>query len=173
MVKALRIALLVVVVVAVAAVGAVVAMGSQLSAEDVAVRVGTKTAGIFLNLRNSGLLPDCAVDVEVRGEGKEGSVSLKAELHTTVMEGNVMKMVKVDRVCVGPMSVVKMRGAEGEGYHIMVFGDVEKVSVFHVYLKFESGKTLHFHAMAPESSQMRGMGGEHGHHSHGHHSHGK
>jgi copper(I)-binding protein len=172
MVKALRIVLLVVVVVAVAAVGAVVALGSQLSAEDVAVRVGTKTAGIFLNLRNSGLLSDCAVDVEVRGEGKEGSVSLKAELHTTVMEGNVMKMVKVDRVCVGPMSVVKMRGAEGEGYHIMVFGDVEKVSVFHVYLKFESGKTLHFHVMAPEGSQMRGMGGEHGHHSHGHHSYG-
>jgi hypothetical protein len=55
----------------------------------------------------------------------------------------------------------------------MVFGDVEKVSVFHVYLKFESGKTLHFHVMAPEGSQMRGMGGEHGHHSHGHHSHGK
>jgi hypothetical protein len=50
----------------------------------------------------------------------------------------------------------------------MVFGDVEKVSVFHVYLKFESGKTLHCHAMAPEGSQKGGMGGEHGHHSHGH-----
>jgi copper(I)-binding protein len=101
MVKALRMALLVLVVVAVAAVGAVVALDSQLSAEDVAVRVGTKTAGIFLNLRNSGLLPDCAVDVVVYGEGKEGSVSLKAELHTTVKEGNVMKMVSLQE---GPSS---------------------------------------------------------------------
>ncbi len=165
MVKALRIVLISVLVVVIAAVGAVVAVGSQLSAEDVAVRVGSKTAGIFLNLRNSGLLPDCAIGVEVHGEGKEGRVSLSAEFHTTVMEGNVMRMVKVERVCVGPMSVVKMRGAEGEGYHIMVFGDVEKVSVYHVYLKFESGKTLHFHVMAPEGSQMGGM---HDHaHSHG------
>jgi copper(I)-binding protein len=166
MVKALRIVLISVLVVVIAAIGAVVAMGSQLSAEDVAVRVGSKTAGIFLNLRNSGLLPDCAIGVEVHGEGKEGRVNLSAEFHTTVMEGNVMRMVKVDRVCVGPMSVVKMRGAEGEGYHIMVFGDVEKVSVYHVYLKFESGKTLHFHVMAPEGSQT--MGGMHDHaHSHG------
>jgi len=165
MVKALRIVLISVLVVVIAAIGAVVAVGSQLSAEDVAVRVGSKTAGIFLNLRNSGLLPDCAIGVEVHGEGKEGRVSLSAEFHTTVMEGNVMRMVKVDRVCVGPLSVVKMRGAEGEGYHIMVFGDVEKVSVYHVYLKFESGKTLHFHVMAPEGSQMGGM---HDHaHSHG------
>ena len=103
MVKALRIALIAVVLVAIAAVGAVVALGSQPSAEDVAVRVGSKTVGIFLNLRNSGLLPDCLVGVEVHGEGKEGKVSLSAELHTTVMEGNVMKMVKIERVCVGPM----------------------------------------------------------------------
>ena len=165
MVKALRIVLISVLVVVIAAIGAVVAVGSQLSVEDVAVRVGSKTAGIFLNLRNSGLLPDCAIGVEVHGEGKEGRVSLSAEFHTTVMEGNVMRMVKVERVCVGPLSVVKMRGAEGEGYHIMVFGDVEKVSVYHVYLMFESGKTLHFHVMAPEGSQMGGM---HDHaHSHG------
>ena len=166
MVKALRIVLISVLVVVIAAIGAVVAVGSQLSVEDVAVRVGSKTAGIFLNLRNSGLLPDCAIGVEVHGEGKEGRVSLSAEFHTTVMEGNVMRMVKVERVCVGPLSVVKMRGAEGEGYHIMVFGDVEKVTVYHVYLNFESGKTLHFHVMAPEGSQT--MGGDHDHgHSHG------
>ena len=46
----------------------------------------------------------------------------------------------------------------------MVFGDVEKVSVFHVFLKLESGKVVHFHVMAPEGSQMGGM---HGSHSHG------
>ncbi len=168
MVRALSIAVIVGIVVVIGAIGAVVAVGSQPTAEDVAVRVGSKTAGIFLNLRNGGLLPDCIVGVEVYGEGKEGKVSLTGELHTTVMEGNVMRMIKVDRVCVGPMSVVKMRGAEGEGYHVMVFGDVEKVSVFHVDLKFESGKTLHFHVMAPEGPKTGDMSGAHGHaHSHG------
>ncbi|MEM1954074.1 MAG: copper chaperone PCu(A)C [Nitrososphaerota archaeon] len=156
--------LIAVVVIVVAAVGGALAIGSQPVAEDVAVRVGSKTAGIFLNLRNNGLLPDCVVGVDVYGEGKEGRVQLTAELHTTVMEGNVMRMEKVDRVCVGPLSVVKMRGAEGEGYHVMVFGDVEKVSVFHVYLKLESGKVVHFHVTAPEGAQMGGM---HGSHSHG------
>ncbi|MEM2233977.1 MAG: copper chaperone PCu(A)C [Nitrososphaerota archaeon] len=156
--------LIAVVVIVVAAVGGALAIGSQPVAEDVAVRVGSKTAGIFLNLRNNGLLPDCVVGVDVYGEGKEGRVQLTAELHTTVMEGNVMRMEKVDRVCVGPLSVVKMRGAEGEGYHVMVFGDVEKVSVFHVNLKLESGKVVHFHVTAPEGAQMGGM---HGSHSHG------
>ncbi|MEM2232473.1 MAG: copper chaperone PCu(A)C [Nitrososphaerota archaeon] len=164
MARTLRLVLIAVVVIVVAAVGGVLAIGSQPTAEDVAVRVGSKTAGIFLNLRNNGLLPDCVVGVEAYGEGKEGRVQLTAELHTTVMEGNVMRMVKVDRVCVGPLSVVKMRGAEGEGYHVMVFGDVEKVSVFHVYLKLESGKVVHFHVMATEGSQMGGM---HESHSHG------
>jgi copper(I)-binding protein len=85
-------------------------------------------------------------------------MSLKAELHKTVMENNVMKMVKVDKVCVNPFSTVRMRGAEGEGYHIMVFGDVEHIKVFHIYLKFESGKVLHFHAETTGAEQ-----GEHKH----------
>jgi hypothetical protein len=45
-----------------------------------------------------------------------------------------------------------MRGSEGGGYHIMVFGDVEKFTLFHVYLKTESGYTVRFLASAPRGS---------------------
>ncbi|MEM2857797.1 MAG: hypothetical protein QW263_02475, partial [Nitrososphaerota archaeon] len=63
MARTLRLVLIAVVVIVVAAVGGALAIGSQPVAEDVAVRVGSKTAGIFLNLRNNGLLPDCVVGV--------------------------------------------------------------------------------------------------------------
>jgi copper(I)-binding protein len=154
--KKLSIILAIVLVAVVASAAAVFAVVSSPEAKDVSVRLGTGTAGIFLDLENRGLLPDCAVGVEVMGD--PGGMSLKAELHKTVMENNVMKMVKVDKVCVNPFSTVRMRGAEGEGYHIMVFGDVEHIKVFHIYLKFESGKVLHFHAETTGAEQ-----GEHKH----------
>ncbi len=154
--KKLYLFLAVVLVAAVASSAVVFAVGSMPEAKDVSVRLGTGTAGIFLDLENRGLLPDCAVGVEVMGD--PGGVMLRAELHKTVMENNIMKMVKVDKICVNPLSMVRMRGAEGEGYHIMVFGDMEHIKVFHVYLKFESGKVLHFHAET--------AGAEHGEHEH-------
>ena len=117
--------------------------GSSLEAKNISVSVGTGTAHIFLDLENRGHLPDCLIGVEVIGDF---GTSLRAGLHKTVMENNVTRMVEVDKVCVNPFSTVRMRGAEGEGYHIMVFGDVEHIKVFHIYLKFESGKVLHLHA---------------------------
>lgn len=164
-VKRLYLVALAVVVALVAGVGVVFGIGSVPVAEDIATRHGTKAGAIFLNLRNNGFLADCVVGVEVYGETKDGKrVDLQSELHTTVLEGNVMKMVKVDKVCVGPFGVVRMRGAEGEGYHIMVFGEIEKVNVYHVTLKFQSGKVLHFHAKAPTAAGHtdHGMGHRHG-----------
>jgi len=156
--KKVYLALIIVLVAAVASVTAVFAVGSVLEAKDVSVRLGTGTAGIFLNLENRGFLQDCAVGVEVMVD--PGGELVRAELHKTIMENDVMKMVKVDKICVGPMSTVKMRGAEGEGYHIMVFGDMEHIKIFHIYLKFESGKVLHFHAETAKA--------EHGDHEHKH-----
>jgi copper(I)-binding protein len=161
MVKASQITMIVMVMLLVAVFSAIFYIGSQtpsagpnLIAEDVVVRLGSKSAAIYLNLRNDGHQLECVIGVEVYGEGKEGRASLSAELHNTVMEGGVMRMFKVDRVCVPHQSVLKMRGSEGGGYHIMVFGDVEKFVVFHVYLKTESGYTVHFVASAPGGSQM-------------------
>ncbi|MDW7977681.1 MAG: hypothetical protein RMH74_02630 [Candidatus Caldarchaeum sp.] len=147
-----KILLVVVVVSALASVGAVFAVGSMPAESDVSLRLGKDTAAIFLNLRNNGLLPDCAVGVEVEGESDGKIVPLKAELHRSYLEGNIVKMAHVDRVCVGPLSEVKMRGIEGEGYHIMIMENVEDIEFFHIYLKFESGKVLHFHAEQHEGA---------------------
>ncbi|MCS6784263.1 MAG: copper chaperone PCu(A)C [Candidatus Caldarchaeum sp.] len=120
---------------------------------DVTMRKGTQAGGIFLNLHNRGLFRDCVVDAEVIGEGRMGEVKLKTELHKTVMEKDVMKMVRVDRICVDALSTVKMRGVEGEGYHIMVFGDLDRYESFHVHLKMESGRVIHFDVTAPEHAK--------------------
>ncbi len=146
-----KVILLIVALLIVGSLGSLFAVGSLPKESDVTVRLGTDTAAIFLNLRNDGLLPDCIVDVRARGESMGREFELKAELHKTEIDGNIIKMMKVDKVCVGPLSEVRMRGVEGEGYHIMVFGDVEKVEMFHIDLKFESGKVLHFHVKSPST----------------------
>jgi len=145
-------------------IGAATAVGSIPLVEDVAVRLGSGTAGIFLNLKNQGLFPDCLIGVEVMGETDGGMIQLQAEIHKSELQNNMMKMVRVDKVCVGPLGEVKMRGAEGEGYHVMVYGDVHSVKLFHIHMKFESGKTLHFHV----ENTMAGTksGDEHSNHQH-------
>lgn len=148
-------------VIILAGVAAVFAVGSVPQASDVAARVSHDTGAIFLNLKNNGFLPDCVVGVEVNGEINGKEFPIKAGLHKTVMEKDVMRMVKVDRVCVNPFSEVRMRGVEGEGYHIMIFGDLEKVEMFHIYLKFESGKVLHFHAENPTAGSAEENGHKH------------
>lgn len=144
-------------VAAAVALAVVFGVGSLPEVSDISMRKGTNSAGIFFDLHNRGFLRDCVVGVEVLGEGHTGEEVLQAELHRTVMEDNVMKMVKVDKVCVEPFSTVKMRGAEGEGYHVMVFGEVEHFDSFHVHLKMESGKVIHFYA------QPAGAGSQHTH----------
>ncbi len=145
------------VVAAAAVIALVFGVGSLPEVSDISMRKGTNSAGIFFDLHNRGFLPDCVVDVEVLGEAHMGEQALRAELHRTVMEDNVMRMVKVDKVCVPPFSTVKLRGAEGEGYHIMVFGEVEHFDSFHVHLKMESGKVIHFDV------QPLGTGYQHSH----------
>ncbi|MEM2095993.1 MAG: copper chaperone PCu(A)C [Candidatus Caldarchaeum sp.] len=144
--------LLLVLLVALGSVGAVLAVGSMPSESDVALRLGRDSAAVFLNLRNNGLMPDCVVGVEVEGDVQGKTIPIKAELHKSYLEGNVVRMVKVDRICVGPLSEVKMRGIEGEGYHVMLLQNVEEVELFHIYLKFESGKVLHFHVEQHEGA---------------------
>uniref|UniRef100_A0A7C5Q476 Copper chaperone PCu(A)C n=1 Tax=Caldiarchaeum subterraneum TaxID=311458 RepID=A0A7C5Q476_CALS0 len=146
-----KLAWVMIAVIILAGVATVFAVGSVPQASDVAARVSHDTGAIFLNLKNNGFLPDCVVGVEVNGEINGKEFPIKAELHTTVMEKDIMRMVKVDKICVNPLSEVRMRGVEGEGYHIMIFGDLENVEMFHVYLKFESGKVLHFHAEKPQT----------------------
>ncbi|MEM1946070.1 MAG: hypothetical protein QW614_01790 [Candidatus Caldarchaeum sp.] len=141
-VRTLFIALSAVVVVVLAA--WILATGSVLDASDIWVKVSENNATIFLNLHNKGLLPDCATAVEVIGEGSVGTISLRAGLYKTTMDNN---LIKVSKICVNPLSTVKLQETNVEGYRIIVLGDVEKIKVYHIYITFESGEILHLHAV--------------------------
>lgn len=125
-------------------IGVAIAVGPVIEVHSPSVRIGTGTAGIFFDLHNHGIVGDCIIGVEVSGDGRV----FKAEMHRTEISHDVAKMVMIDRVCIGPMSEVSFRGMEGEGYHIMVMGDVSSVDHFDVTLKFESGRSLTFKVIA-------------------------
>ncbi len=56
------------------------------------------------------------IETVILAENAEG---VKAEIHRTVKEGNVYKMVPVDTLCIEPGGVVELRHGPG-GMHIMV-----------------------------------------------------
>ncbi|NPA12706.1 MAG: copper chaperone PCu(A)C [Aquificae bacterium] len=73
------------------------------------------------NMKNSALF------MEIENEGDEADVLLKVEsdiskmvqLHKTVNENGVMKMVHIDKLVIPPHSEVKLKPG---GYHIMLMG---------------------------------------------------
>ncbi|MEM1944467.1 MAG: copper chaperone PCu(A)C [Nitrososphaerota archaeon] len=146
-----RAVIAVVPVIAVAAAAGVILFwgGPVLEAHDVEVRLGVGSAAVFLTIHNHGLLGDCLTAVNVlepRG--------LSAGLHQSVIdEGGVMRMVKLDKICIGGLSEVKLAGIEEGGLHIMVLGGTHDVKELKIELVFESGRKILVHAVA-------GQGGE-------------
>ncbi|MCS7095115.1 MAG: copper chaperone PCu(A)C [Thaumarchaeota archaeon] len=162
--KTIYLIAIVVATIVVVGIGVVFGVGSVLSAEEITVRHGTKSGAILLNLRNSGFLADCLIGADVYGVTKDGKRrDMETELHDMVMEGGVMKMRRVDKICVEPLSTVRMRGTATDGEHVMIFGDVHGIDHYVVLLKFQSGKTLSFRAEAPTT-----MGEELYEHEHEH-----
>ncbi|GBC68850.1 hypothetical protein HRbin01_00537 [archaeon HR01] len=142
---------LVAAVVAAVAAGSILLLGGPaLEVHDVSVRAGTGSLAVFLTIHNHGLLGDCLVNVKVlHPEG------LRAELHRTVMDaGGVMRMERVDKICVGGLGEVKLAGLEEGGLHIMVVGGDEDVHEVMLELVFESGRTI---------TVKSGVGGDHSH----------
>ncbi|MCS7142878.1 MAG: copper chaperone PCu(A)C [Aigarchaeota archaeon] len=155
--KPILLALVTAVVGVAALFAAVLAVGSMPEVHDVFIRLGTNTGGIFFVLHNHGLSGDCVVGVEVEGVTGAGSrAKVKSELHKTEIGPYEMKMVKVDRVCIGPMSEVRFTGVEGEGYHVMIFGNVHDYKKFHITLIFESGKRVSFDATPSDHTSDHG-----------------
>lgn len=105
----------------------------------------------FMTIKNTGKEEDSLV-------GAETKVSKYVELHQTVKEGEVMKMVKVDRIRVPAGSSVRL---EPSGLHIMLI-DLQKPlkagEKVELVLHFEkSGKVK---VVAP----VKASGAEHHHH---------
>lgn len=74
------------------------------------------SAGVFFEARNLGLSKVCIVDAYIEG------VKAMVELHETVKEGGVAKMVPVDKVCIPPLGTVEFKHG---GLHVMIMGGVD------------------------------------------------
>ncbi len=74
------------------------------------------SAGVFFKARNLGLSEVCIVDAYIEG------VKTVVELHETVKEGGVAKMVPVDKVCIPPLGTVEFRHG---GLHVMIMGGID------------------------------------------------
>lgn len=122
-----------------AAAGLIIVFGAPvLEVHDVEVRGGAGSAAVFLTIHNHGLLGDCLISVDVlEPEG------FSAGLHRSVMDENgVMRMVKLDKICVGGLSEVKLAGIEEGGMHIMILGDTHDLKEMKIELVFESGRRI-------------------------------
>lgn len=104
-----------------------------MNAYTLAINTPSKTGAIFVSLHNS----DGENDAKLVGVEVPTEIAQKAELHTHMMDGDIMKMRKVDAVIIEPNAHKLL---EPGGNHIMLFG-MEKELVagasFPVTLVFE------------------------------------
>ena len=124
-----------------------------------------KNGAAYLTVHNEGATPDRIV-------GVAGDVAARVELHTHLMENNVMRMVQVDHV---PVPAHGMAELKPGGYHIMLMGlhrPLNKGESFPITVTFEKAGpiTLEFQV---ESAGSMGSGTDHGKMGHGQEGHGK
>lgn len=74
---------------------------------------GQPSGGAFLSIKNTGNEVDRLVSVN-------SPVAKSTEIHTMMMDGNVMKMREVSDIELKPATTVDM--TPGHGYHIMLIG---------------------------------------------------
>lgn len=149
MVRALYLAVVVVVAASLTAVGVLVyttLAAPKIEVHSPFLRRGTASSGVFFIAHNHGLLESCIVAAEM-----VDVPGFRVELHKTeVREGKVV-MVPVSKICVPGGGEVKALGIEGDGYHLMILGklpdDIKKVRI-RLYL--ENGSSLEFEAAEQE-----------------------
>ena len=108
------------------------------SVEGAYVKASLRNSAGYFTLRNYGLVGFCVVGVEV----VEPS-GVMAMMHKTVEESGMHKMVRVDRICVGPLGSFELR--EG-GHHIMIMNPLKGVDVVKLRLKLDNGGYVEFSA---------------------------
>jgi copper(I)-binding protein len=127
---------------------------------------GRPAAGFFIF--TNGQRPDRLVGAVAE--------NARVEIHTTSMDGGIMRMRKLDELAVAPGEAVSFRP---RGYHLMIYGLKPGVSAVPITLIFSSGARITANAPVqsepPCGGQMRGsckdklnkegeMMGQHGNH---------
>ena len=120
------------------------------------------SAVVYMELENTGNVSDRLVSASTPVAGR-------AQLHTEIKDGNVMRMREVKSVEVGPHAKVRLQPS---GLHVMLMdlkGPLKKGSHFPITLHFEKAGAVTLDvavkspgALAPMGS-MGSMGGEHKH----------
>ncbi len=78
-------------------------------------RITPKAIGVYMMIQNHGLGQDCLVGAEMINP-----ISIKAEIHRTIISNGVAKMEPVGSICISGRSEVKL---EPGGLHIMIMGN--------------------------------------------------
>ena len=114
------------------------------------------TAAVYLTLMNHSDTSSTLTSVSVAKH-----IAAEAQIHTTVMEGDMMKMRQVtDGVDISPDGMVEFKPG---GYHVMLVGLVNPLSTGDTF-----DLTLHFSDNAPKTVKVTvgEQGKQGGHHHH-------
>jgi copper(I)-binding protein len=119
-----------------------------------------KAGAAYLTLENAGDAADKLVSAST-------PVSGRAELHTHIKDGNVMRMREVQHIEVGPHAKVSLKPG---GLHVMLMdlkGPLEKGSHFPLTLVFEKAGPVTVEVAIQAAGAMGSGGGKDGAHGHG------
>lgn len=72
----------------------------------------SQVAGVFMTVRNSGTTADALIGVET-------PIAARAELHTHVMDGDIMRMRQVEAIDLPSGEIVRLQPG---GLHVMLIG---------------------------------------------------
>lgn len=76
-------------------------------------RPGQPSSAAYMTIENSGKTPDRLI-------GARSPIAKNTEIHSMIMDGNVMKMREVPAIDIQPETTVVMQ--PGDGYHVMMLG---------------------------------------------------
>jgi len=144
--------------VAAAALGLQLLMGEErVQVQDAFFRRTQMGGGLFFVARNIGLREACIVGVDTLQPP-----GLRAELHQTVMEGGVAKMVRIERICIPPLGEARVLGVEDSGYHVMILQEIPvEAHVLRVRLILAGGGSVEFEAAEQVPGAQREAGHAH------------
>lgn len=100
---------------------------------------GSGTSAAYMLITNSGATPDALIKAE-------STVADTVELHTMVMDGDVMRMTPIEKIDIPANGSVELKPG---GLHVMLIGlrqDLKEGEVVKITLTFQNGGTIEIEA---------------------------
>jgi hypothetical protein len=135
---------------AIVSVVSTVAYGGDITIDDAFARASAgaaKVGGAFMTLRNSGATADALV-------GVKSPVAARAELHTHIQDGDIMRMRQVDAIDVPARGSVSLQPG---GLHIMLIDlkqPLKQGEAFPLTLTFATAGTMTIEVPVKSQAEM-------------------